>query len=389
VNLGPRRSVLRNNDPNVQNAPTGSTPHRVHVSGPDGFGTGRAVPPARALAAKPAERAQQAAEVQKLLTDLHKSSLTAEQRKQIVDRLLDLGEEGPRRLAQQCERDYATRYQAYLGHLEGGSTSALRAGWKGKGDIESQVNEARKAVLDVTHSANLTKEMIEQKADPARAKLEALLSISPRAVRDAQPALKQERQDLFDVASAWRRAAEKAPDKAPAENHKSSSAASAPPAAEALEKDLSAKEELAAMMATPMTDKDRQVLLDNVAVAKGLDPSEAKGILILNLLRVRLGIGALAIDPKLCDAARGHCKDMKEKNFFSHESPVPGKKTPWDRAKLAGASAGAENIYTGSKKPEDAIEGWWHSPGHHKNMLGNDRRAGLGRFDTLWTMMLG
>lgn len=334
---------------------------------------------------KPADRAQQAVEVQKLLTDLRKPNLTAEQRKQDVDRLLELGTEGPKRLAQQSERDYPSKYQAYLGRLESGSVAALRAGWKGKGNIESQVNEARKTVLDVTHSANLTEEMIRQKSDPARAKLDSLLSISPQAVRDAQLALKQQRQELLDVADAWRQAVEKLPE----DLKKSLSASSTPPAADALEKDLSAKEELAAMMATPMSEKDRQVLLDNAATGQTIDPAETKGILILNLLRVRLGIGALAIDPKLCDACRGHSKDMKELKFFSHESPVPGKKTPWDRAKAAGTTAGGENIFTGIKKPEDAIEGWWHSPGHHKNMLSNSRRVGLGKFDTLWTMLLG
>ena len=129
--------------------------------------------------------------------------------------------------------------------------------------------------------------------------------------------------------------------------------------------------------------------MDNIPLAQKIDPLEAKGILILNLMRVRFGIGALALDPKLCLAAHGHSSDMKELKFFAHDSPVAGKETPWKRAELAGTSAHAENIYTGSEKPADAIEGWWHSPGHHANMLGESHRVGLGRAGSLWTQMFG
>src|SRR5579875_603570 len=80
---------------------------------------------------KPAEIAKQAAEVQKLLSDLHRSATTPQQKQQDVDRLLDLGEEGPRRLAQQCQRDFSNRLSAYLSHFESAAPDALRAGWKG------------------------------------------------------------------------------------------------------------------------------------------------------------------------------------------------------------------------------------------------------------------
>jgi uncharacterized protein YkwD len=120
-----------------------------------------------------------------------------------------------------------------------------------------------------------------------------------------------------------------------------------------------------------------------------MDPAEGRGILVLNVLRAQLGIGALTIDPKLCAAAQGHSKDMVEKGFFAHESPVPGKTTPWERAKLAGTTASGENIYAGSPRGEDAIEAWWHSPGHHTNMMGGHKRVGIGRYQNTWTQMFG
>jgi uncharacterized protein YkwD len=80
---------------------------------------------------------------------------------------------------------------------------------------------------------------------------------------------------------------------------------------------------------------------------------------------------------------------MKRLGFFSHESPVPGKRTPGDRAALAGTSASAENIAAGQSKGVDAIGAWYYSPGHHKNMFGGHARVGLGHSDTLWTQMFG
>lgn len=333
--------------------------------------------------AKPA--ATPAMEAQKLLTDLRKAGATADQKKEIVDRLLDLGDEGPRLLAAQCAKDYKVKSAAYLTKLEKGASDALKAGWKGKGNIEQEVAAQRKIVMDVSKTADLTKEMIHDKSDPAMAKLDALLAITPDGVFTAQPELKQQRQDLLDLASAWHRAVEKVPD----DRRKSLSTAAAAPDPAEVEKDLAAKEELAAMMATPMNKPDHDVLLANRPLAEKLDPEEAKGILILNLMRVRLGIGACAIDPKLCEAGRGHSKDMKEKNFFAHESPVPGKETPWKRAQLAGTSANAENIFVGSESGAEAIKAWWYSPGHHKNMLGGHHRTGLGRYEKHWTQMFG
>jgi uncharacterized protein YkwD len=108
------------------------------------------------------------------------------------------------------------------------------------------------------------------------------------------------------------------------------------------------------------------------------------------LWRLYLGLSALTIDPKLCDAARDHSKDMSEQNFFAHESPVKGKTTPWDRASNFGTTASGENIYAGSTDPHGANTGWFYSPGHHKNMFNpGQKRIGLGQFKSHWTQMFG
>jgi uncharacterized protein YkwD len=133
----------------------------------------------------------------------------------------------------------------------------------------------------------------------------------------------------------------------------------------------------------------RKVLQANEPILAELPPAEAAGIRDLNRMRVLLGLNALAADPKLCLASRDHSKDMAERGFFAHDSPVPGKKSPWDRARLAGTSAGAENIAAGQATGEGANQAWFHSPGHHKNMFAGHRRVGLGNHGQHWTQMFG
>jgi hypothetical protein len=60
---------------------------------------------------------------------------------------------------------------------------------------------------------------------------------------------------------------------------------------------------------------------------------------VVNYERTVIGLRALRIEEKLSDAATGHSSDMASKGFFAHESPVPNKKTPWDRAALGNLTA--------------------------------------------------
>ncbi|BCX47691.1 serine protease [Haloferula helveola] len=127
-----------------------------------------------------------------------------------------------------------------------------------------------------------------------------------------------------------------------------------------------------------------------IAEDENVPADEARGIEECNYWRLYVGLNALVLDPKLCDASRDHSKDMAEKGFFAHESPVPGKKTPWDRAKNFGTTASGENIYSGSNQPQAANRGWFYSPGHHKNMFNpGQQRIGLGHHGGRWTQMFG
>ena len=129
---------------------------------------------------------------------------------------------------------------------------------------------------------------------------------------------------------------------------------------------------------------------DEIALRSQIPKKEREGIREVNEWRLLLGLKALDLDPKLCEASRGHSEDMSKQKFFAHESPIAGKETPWKRAAEAGTKATGENIYMGSQAPASANKGWFFSPGHHKNMFKNSHiRIGLGQYNQYWTQMFG
>ena len=135
--------------------------------------------------------------------------------------------------------------------------------------------------------------------------------------------------------------------------------------------------------------KDQKIMADNAALRGQVPDLEYRHAFQVNQYRILLGKAPLRLNPKLCDAARDHCEDMIKLSFFAHESPVPGKRTPGDRAQRFGASAGGENIYLGSEDPSDAFWAWFNSLGHHKNMVGDYAVFGVGNSKRHWTQMFG
>lgn len=155
---------------------------------------------------------------------------------------------------------------------------------------------------------------------------------------------------------------------------------------------LHAAERQAAEAISGFERNDLKVMEENRKVAEDHDvpAPEALGIEQCNELRMLVGLSALVLDPQLCEASRDHSKDMAEKGFFAHDSPVPGKTTPWDRARNFKTTASGENIFSGSSNPHSANMGWFYSPGHHKNMFSPGQvRIGLGHHDGRWTQMFG
>lgn len=255
------------------------------------------------------------------------------------------------------------------------------------------VDQARRAALAVTHRERLDKEAIHQEIDPRVDELtsllwldrEQLLAGEPR-LTDALAALRQERDELRRWHQAYASSTlglEMYPD---AEKYFAKAPPPPPPLpAAALDDECT----VWTLLAMPLSARDRQVLETNECLRATSDPEEFAGTTELNRLRWLLGLPMLRIDDKLTLAARDHSQDMVHLGFFAHESPVAGKRTPSDRAGKFGTSAHAENIAQGHGSGPDAIRGWWYSPGHHKNLLGNHGTVGLGRSAQTWTQMFG
>lgn len=111
---------------------------------------------------------------------------------------------------------------------------------------------------------------------------------------------------------------------------------------------------------------------------------EQQTVYLTNLQRAALGVPPLRWNRQLTEAARWFSWDSVENRpggYCGHEDTSGG--APWDRALLFGyyGFTGAENCFCGYVTPEQAVAGWYASPGHRQNMLNPDfREVGLGYY---------
>ncbi|OAH55188.1 hypothetical protein AWH48_20200 [Domibacillus aminovorans] len=109
---------------------------------------------------------------------------------------------------------------------------------------------------------------------------------------------------------------------------------------------------------------------------------------LVNQERAKQGVSPLQLDTKLSDVARTKSQDMKNKGYFSHQSPTYG--SPFDMMKQFGITykAAGENIAKGQQTPEEVMDAWMNSDGHRKNILSADfTHIGVGYVDGHWTQM--
>ena len=241
--------------------------------------------------------------------------------------------------------------------------------------IDREIEALRRTLADLRADADLTKETLAQRGLPALEQLRVACAKREAALRPwraKQAAAHEQAERLVRLVEACHDAAGADP-----------GLASAGPF------DAGPIRDVASRLA-PEDGTAAAVLAGNTKLANTLAPEVAAGTKAVDSVRMLCGLDPLVIDPKLCVAATGHAVDMEAHNFFAHESPLPGKKDPWDRARLAGTTATAENIYMGSASGADAVKAWFLSPGHHKNLLGDGhRRQGLGCSGTHWTQLFG
>ena len=123
--------------------------------------------------------------------------------------------------------------------------------------------------------------------------------------------------------------------------------------------------------------------------------SSAEGavLALVNQERAAAGCGPVAADAALAAVARAHSADMRDRRYFSHDTPEG--LDPFDRARAAGVSyARAENIAQGQPDPAAVMAAWMDSPGHRANILNCDlTRLGIGVAQgpggPWWTQLFG
>lgn len=144
-------------------------------------------------------------------------------------------------------------------------------------------------------------------------------------------------------------------------------------------------------IANSAQDRQRIDTSDIVMAKNARSPSEAhRGesaqCRITNDYRIMMGRWAVRLYDPLIRASHGHCNDMSTRGFFSHTSPVEGKRTPSDRIRKEGMNpVGASENIAINGGPQGAHNAWVHSPGHHRNILGRAwRLMGPGNVGRYW-----
>ena len=100
---------------------------------------------------------------------------------------------------------------------------------------------------------------------------------------------------------------------------------------------------------------------------------EAQLLTLTNQARLDNGVGTLAQDEGLAQAARHHAEEMARLGYFSHTSPVAENATVSQRVARSGSFVGmlGENLaLVGSTDTaQTTTTGWLESPGHRANLL--------------------
>jgi uncharacterized protein YkwD len=120
---------------------------------------------------------------------------------------------------------------------------------------------------------------------------------------------------------------------------------------------------------------------------KQTEQANAKQILDLtNVIRLQHQLPLLSWDDKTAQVAYMHSKDMKETNYFAHQSPTYG--TLGDRLSKGHVPfrAAGENIASNYADGIAAVQGWLNSEGHRKNILSSQFTGlGIGVYDKFYT----
>ncbi len=296
-------------------------------------------------------------------------------RTEIIREMCELGRPVAKRMFDSLDRQWSPKWASYRSAFTAAAKKAASAKTTGPAKQEVARLEARARSLRGKGGA-LSKDDIVKIGDPALKRLRELKLLTIAEILAAEPKLEPMRTEILAIAKQR----DCCIDALLLLDDEAKPFGSA---------DVTVFEEQSATAALGPPSDHMAILRQNITIGRTVPAAEVEAIRDMNQYRMLIGLRPCLIDPKLCDASRGHSKDMAERSFFAHDSPVAGKETPWKRAALAGTSSNAENIYGGGNG-KSANRAWWHSPGHHVNMLNpGARRVGMGTHGNKWTQMFG
>ena len=307
-------------------------------------------------------------EINALMYQFNRTSLAIAERARAAEKVLKYGEPGATVLLRSVDSQLKRAVPSYRKAYERKAAKLFKSLL---GKNRRAIKDHRKKIQDLSRKQDLAKEEIVKTSDPALEALRELLILTPEGVLEQDKYLTRDRKKI-ELLYKCQTVARSVFKKEPLDTWKV----------------LAENEKRIAKEALYLENRGTKVLKYNLRLKDKVPEQEFIGIQDLNILRMLVGLTPVKADPKLCDAGRDHSKDMHTLKFFDHTSPVKGKETPYKRAKKFGTSARSENIFMGRTDPLSANKAWWHSPGHHRNMLGPSHEfVGLGQHLQYWTQM--
>lgn len=137
------------------------------------------------------------------------------------------------------------------------------------------------------------------------------------------------------------------------------------------------------------SNEEAQASQINEAQAESeLSQFEQEVVELTNAERAKAGLPSLEVDTELSKVAEAKSEDMRDNNYFAHNSPTYG--SPFDMMKQFGIEyrTAGENIAKGQQSPEEVVNAWMNSEGHRKNIMNESfTHIGVGYVEegNIWT----
>lgn len=123
------------------------------------------------------------------------------------------------------------------------------------------------------------------------------------------------------------------------------------------------------LVGLPFLSQPKLVLSKGRVLSYATEMSQSGLLGATNSQRAANGVGALALNSLLNQAAQAKANDMVARNYWSHNTPDGNP--PWVFIDATGYSykKAGENLAYGFDTSSDAVVGWMNSPSHKANML--------------------